>query len=57
MTAPRKRAVESLSRVEAIALLGRLREILWPDEDPDAEWEGDTIEHVAEVLEAAGLKP
>lgn len=39
------------------ALVAAIRDILWPDGDPDAEWRVDTIELVADVLIQAGLRP
>lgn len=35
---------------EALAALAHVREILWPDNNPDAEWSPDTIEAVARRL-------
>ena len=36
-------------------LLLQISEILWPADDPDQQWEVDTIEHVANVLDRNGF--
>jgi hypothetical protein len=38
----------------ATEALEALREILWPADDPGADWSPDTLEAIAEVMEAAG---
>jgi hypothetical protein len=37
--------------------LREIADILWPLDDPDAEWSVDELDAVAEVLARAGLRP
>lgn len=39
------------------AVLRRIAAILWEHGDPDFEWDSETIEHVASVMEQAGYRP
>jgi hypothetical protein len=62
-----ERDLETLGRAELLAIVQQIQEILWLylDEDrppgdvwnPEKEWDSETIEHVAAVLEEAGLAP
>lgn len=50
-----------LSHEKLVAILIHVQSILWAGDgsapDPDKEWNSDTLEDIADVLEAAGLKP
>jgi hypothetical protein len=51
-----------LTRDRLEDIVGRIRDILWRDPvtgelDPDRSWNVETLEHVSEVVEDAGLKP
>ena len=46
-----------LSREELIEIVRAVQNTLWPDGDPDHEWDAETIEAVARVLSDAGLMP
>jgi hypothetical protein len=41
----------------ALAACAAMARILWPPGDEDQQWEVDTIEHVAAVLDGAGFAP
>ena len=43
--------LDEIALEEARDRLARVREILWPANDPDKEWSADHIELVAEILE------
>jgi hypothetical protein len=49
--------INELSEAEAKDALARIANIVFPGDDPDAEWSNDEIEAVAEVIERLGLKP
>lgn len=40
-----------LAAQRVLAAVLEVRDILWPEDDVDAEWEVDTIEHVARALD------
>jgi hypothetical protein len=46
-----------IGRVAASAVVGRIVAVLYPSDDPDAEWSPDTIDDVARVLADAGFGP
>jgi hypothetical protein len=46
-----------LSRDKLERIVRRLCEILWPEDDPGAEWDAETLDEVALVLEGAELRP
>ena len=61
-TNPENRNVSDLSTPQLRNIIDQIRQILWFDFatnefDPDKEWEVDTIEYVAGVLEDHGLRP
>lgn len=37
--------------------LAQIRELLWPDGDPDAEWDSETLNEIARVMYDAGFGP
>jgi hypothetical protein len=51
------RKPSDLSRDEIERIVRRITEILWPEGDPGAEWDAETIDEVALVLEGAELRP
>jgi hypothetical protein len=54
-----KRADE-LTHEQLVAMVNGIQAILWRDGDHwdvDKSWDAETIEHVARVLEDAGLRP
>lgn len=51
------RRVEDMPVEELRAIVAGAVDVLWPGGDPDAEWEVETIELVAEVFDGAGLRP
>lgn len=44
-------------RCSADALVTELAGILWPADDPEAEWTGDTLQWIGEAMERAGRRP
>lgn len=52
----RKKAKKTSAK-DAVNCIEHILEILYPEGDPDHEWEGDTIELVAEVLSNYGFGP
>jgi len=54
------RKLAGMSREELAAVVRAIQEILFQGEEgwgPDKEWDEETIEWVAAVLEDSGLKP
>jgi hypothetical protein len=47
--------LEQLTREQAVAALKEIREILFPADDVDQEWDSDTPEQVGYVIQ--GLDP
>lgn len=49
--------LESFSMRELRGIILDVAEALWPEGDPDHEWDSETIEDVARVLENCDLQP
>lgn len=48
------------SKISLALLATRIQDILWFDNDvldPDKQWDADTVEMIADQMEACGLKP
>jgi len=53
-------ALKALRKADLASLVGRVQELLWRDGevwDGEKEWDGDTIELVAQEFAAFGLRP
>lgn len=48
---------KDLTRAELENLVLAIREALFPEEDPDAEWDSDTLQTVADLLGLYDLLP
>lgn len=56
------RQLNTLDREELLRIVRSLQHVLWEDDEAGklnrrTEWDSETIERVAEVLENAGLAP
>jgi len=48
-----RRVVSGLAHADATALLVTLHDVLWPPDDPARQWSPDTLDRIAQALQAA----
>lgn len=53
----RRRVHKRLSYSESVTLIAEIVEAVYPGQDPDAVWSPETLDHVAILLNRAGLTP
>ncbi len=57
MSEPAKLQPGDLRYDELKDIVGQIRETLWPLSNPDVEWDADTVDAIASVLDQYGLRP